>query len=62
MNWYIAITALVAAGLPLAAIAMKRYPRLYCALHGHVPRCSIENCGVIKFTCDTCHQEVNPHG
>lgn len=58
MTLYIAIAALVAIGL--VVIAIKRYPRLYCALNGHEPRCSIENCGVIKFTCDTCHREVQP--
>lgn len=58
MTWYIVIAVSVAVGLPLIAIAMERYPRLYCALHGHVPRCSIENCGVMKWHCDTCGSET----
>lgn len=59
MTWFVA-AVFVTVGLLLLAFAMKRYPRLYCAFNGHVPRCSIENCGVIKFTCDTCHREVQP--
>lgn len=58
MTMYIVIAALVAVGLPLAARAMKRYPRLYCALHGHDAHCSIEQCGVFKWTCHHCNREV----
>lgn len=60
MTLYIAIGTLVAIGL--VVLATRRYPRLYCALNGHLPRCSIEDCGVMKFTCDTCHREVDPRG
>lgn len=58
MTWYIVTAALVVIALPVLAKVMERYPRLYCALHGHVPRCSIENCGVMKWHCDHCNREV----
>lgn len=37
-----------------------RHTSFYCALHGHEPKCSIENCGVIRWTCQHCKQEVGP--
>lgn len=58
MTWYIVIAVSVAVGLPLIAIAMERYPRLYCALHGHDAKCSVEQCGVFRWTCRNCHREV----
>lgn len=58
MTWYIVTAVAVAIALPLIAIAIERYPRLYCALHGHNPRCSIEDCGVMKWHCTNCNSEV----
>lgn len=43
-----------------AVLAVGHWPWLYCAVHGHDPKCSIEHCGVIKFTCETCKREVSP--
>jgi hypothetical protein len=60
MTWYIVIAVGIAIALPLIAHAIDRYPRLYCALHGHNPRCSVEECGVMKFTCETCGKECRP--
>lgn len=58
MTWYILIAALAAPVLALISKAMHRYPRLYCALHGHSPRCSIEDYGVMKWHCEHCHTET----
>jgi hypothetical protein len=57
MTAYILIAFVLAIALALLPKAMNRYPRLYCAVHGHEPRCTIENCGVMKFYCENCKQE-----
>lgn len=63
---FLTVCALIAAAMvciPLFAFYRQhgmRYRSLYCAIHGHDPKCSIEDCGVIKFTCTHCHREVGP--
>jgi hypothetical protein len=60
---FCALVAAALVGIPLFVFYRqhgKRYTTLYCALHGHDPKCSIEDCGVIKFTCTHCKREVGP--
>lgn len=60
------VCSLIAAamvGIPLYGFYRHhgvRYTSLYCALHGHDPKCSIEDCGVIKWHCERCDKEVGP--
>jgi hypothetical protein len=43
--------------LIVAVLAIGHWPRAHCALHGHEPVCSIQDCGVIKFHCAHCKRE-----